>query len=145
MDRRVAVTAVSPERIRAELGRDRPDSRRGRDSRGGPAGRCRSLASRRVRGLLWRRMPGITRLASYFPRRRLDRALIAKAWGGRAGPGSRSVAAVDEDALTMGVDAALACLSGDDPATVDACYFASTSAPYLEKQVASVVATAVDL
>jgi hydroxymethylglutaryl-CoA synthase len=90
-------------------------------------------------------MAGITRLATYFPRRRLDRALIAKAWGGRAAPGSRPVAAVDEDALTMGVDAALACLGDDDPSAVDACYFASTSAPYLEKQVASVVATAADL
>jgi len=53
-------------------------------------------------------MPGITRLATYFPRRRLDRALIAKAWGGRAAAGSRPVAAVDEDALTMGIEAAMA-------------------------------------
>ena len=90
-------------------------------------------------------MPGITRLATYFPRRRLDRALIAKAWGGRAAPGSRPVAAVDEDALTMAVDAVLACLGDDDPSAVDALYFASTSAPYLEKQIASVVATAADL
>ncbi len=91
------------------------------------------------------RMPGITRLATYFPRRRLDRALIAQAWGGRTAPGGRPAAAVDEDALTMAVDAALACLGDADPATMDALYFASTSAPYLEKQVASVVATAADL
>jgi hydroxymethylglutaryl-CoA synthase len=90
-------------------------------------------------------MVGITRLAAYFPRRRLDRALIAQAWGSRAVAGTRTVAAVDEDALTMGVDAALACLGDADPAGFDGLSFASTSAPYLEKQVASVVATAIDL
>src|SRR5262245_13936638 len=90
-------------------------------------------------------MVGITRLATYFPRRRLDRALISQAWGSRAGAGSRIVAAVDEDALTMGVDAALACLGDGDPTGFDGLFFASTSAPYLEKQVASVVATVIDL
>src|ERR1700675_4848124 len=88
-------------------------------------------------------MVGITRIGTYFPRRRLDRALMAKAWGSRAS-GTRTVAAIDEDALTMAVDAILAC--GDAAlARVGALYFASTSAPYHEKQVASVVATAVDL
>jgi hydroxymethylglutaryl-CoA synthase len=90
-------------------------------------------------------MEGITALAAYFPRRRLERALIGKAWGTRAPAGTRAVAGIDEDALTMGVDAALACLAGGDPARVDALYFASTSAPYREKQVASVIATALDL
>jgi 3-hydroxy-3-methylglutaryl CoA synthase len=36
------------------------------------------------------------------------------------------------------------CLAATDPGIVDAIYFASTSAPYHEKQVASVVATALD-
>ncbi len=90
-------------------------------------------------------MLGITRLATYLPRRRLDRALIAAAWGSRAAPGSRTVAAIDEDALTMAVDAVLACVGDADPAGFDGLSFASTSAPYLEKQVASVVATASDL
>ena len=88
-------------------------------------------------------MVGITRLGTYFPRRRLERSLIAKAWGGRAG-GTRTVAAADEDALTMAVEACLACGDGEAPPT-DAVYFASTSAPYLEKQIASVVATVLDL
>src|SRR2546423_1145933 len=90
-------------------------------------------------------MVGITRIGAYFPRRRLDRALIAKAWGTRVPSGTRTVAGIDEDALTMATDAVLACLDGDDPASYDALYFASTSSPYLEKQVASVIATAVDL
>src|SRR5262245_29598914 len=90
-------------------------------------------------------MVGITRLATYFPRRRLDRALLAGAWGSRATPGSRTVAAIDEDSLTMAVDAALACLGDVDPSAFDGLHFASTSAPYLEKQVASAIATAIDL
>src|SRR5688572_15216669 len=90
-------------------------------------------------------MLGVTRLATYFPRRRLERALIGKAWGTRVPEGVRTVAAIDEDALTMGVDAALACLDDGHPAAIDALYFASTSSPYAEKQVASLIATAVDL
>jgi hydroxymethylglutaryl-CoA synthase len=88
-------------------------------------------------------MIGITRLATYFPRRRLDRALVAKAWGGRAS-GTRVVAGVDEDPLTLAVEAASACLDGRDSRDVDALFVATTSAPYAEKQVASVVATALD-
>ncbi len=90
-------------------------------------------------------MVGITRIGAYFPRRRLDRALIAKAWGVRVPPGARTVAGFDEDALTMATDAVLACLGDADPAGFDALYFASTSSPYLEKQVASMIATAADL
>src|SRR5207244_1625152 len=90
-------------------------------------------------------MVGITRIGTYFPRRRLDRALIAKAWGVRVPPGTRTVAGFDEDALTMATDAVLACLGDVDPAGFDALYFASTSSPYLEKQVASMIATAAAL
>lgn len=90
-------------------------------------------------------MVGVTYIATYFPRRRLDRALIAKAWGARAPAGTRTVAGLDEDALTMSVDAVLACLDGADIDGVDALYIASTSSPYREKQVASLVATAADL
>jgi 3-hydroxy-3-methylglutaryl CoA synthase len=42
----------------------------------------------------------------------------------------------------MAVEAGGACVA--EPQTLDGLYFASTSAPYLEKQVASVVATALD-
>lgn len=88
-------------------------------------------------------MLGIARIGTYLPRRRLDRALIGGAWGGRV-RGTRTVAAFDEDALTMGVEALRAC-AGDVPGGVDAVFFASTSAPYLEKQIASVIATVADL
>src|SRR5207244_2578829 len=88
---------------------------------------------------------GITRIATYVPRRRLDRTVLGQTWGTRVAPGRRSVAGLDEDPLTMAVDAVLACLDDADPAGFDALYFVSTSSPYLEKQVASVVATATDL
>src|SRR5437667_4273585 len=90
-------------------------------------------------------MVGITRIATYVPRRRLERAVVGQTRGTRVAPGRRSVAGLDEDPLTMAVDAVLACLDDADPAGFDALYFASTSSPYLEKQVASVVATAADL
>lgn len=86
-------------------------------------------------------MAGLIRIGTYFPRRRLDRGAIAKAWGGRAA-GTRTVAGVDEDAATLAGDAAQHCLTATPP---DALYFASTTAPYLEKQVASLLATALDL
>jgi 3-hydroxy-3-methylglutaryl CoA synthase/uncharacterized OB-fold protein len=90
-------------------------------------------------------MVGITRLGTYFPRRRLDRAVIGKAWGTRPPAGARTVAGIDEDALTMAVDALLDCLDGSDPTTVDALHLATTTSPYREKQVASLIATAADL
>jgi 3-hydroxy-3-methylglutaryl CoA synthase len=53
------------------------------------------------------------------------------------------VANYDEDALTLAIEAAMGCLG--DRRAVGGVHFASTSAPYLEKQCASVVATACDL
>jgi 3-hydroxy-3-methylglutaryl CoA synthase/uncharacterized OB-fold protein len=90
-------------------------------------------------------MVGVSRIHTYFPRRRLERALVGKAWGTRVAPGARTVAGLDEDALTMAVDAVLGCVGEADPAGFDALYLATTSSPYAEKQVASVVATAADL
>jgi len=89
-------------------------------------------------------MVGITRYASYVPVHRLDRRLIEQAWGTRQAKGEVAVANYDEDALTMACDAAISCL-GDQPAPVDGAYFASVSAPYGEKQIASVLATVCDL
>ncbi len=88
-------------------------------------------------------MAGILAASAYVPRYRLPRELIAREWGGTPAPGERSVANHDEDALTMAVGAALAL-----PAEVgrpDAVVFASTSAPYAEKQAAATVAAVLDL
>jgi 3-hydroxy-3-methylglutaryl CoA synthase len=55
------------------------------------------------------------------------------------------VANFDEDSITMAVEAAMDCLKGIDSNSIDALYFASTTAPYKEKQSAAVVAAALDL
>ena len=89
-------------------------------------------------------MVGIARYGSYIPVSRLDRGLIERAWGTRQAKGAVAVANYDEDALTLAVEAAMSCL-GDPPAPVGGAYVATTSAPYAEKQLASVLATACDL
>ncbi len=89
-------------------------------------------------------MIGITSYSLYIPRFRLERSLIARAWGTAQADGATAVANYDEDALTMATDAALGCFTDDEIGGIDGVYFASTSAPYREKQVASVVATACD-
>ena len=90
-------------------------------------------------------MIGIAGYSVYVPRLRLDRGLIARAWGTAQPAGEIAIANYDEDALTMATEAGLACLPDGDTSTVDGLYFASTSSPYREKQVASVIATACDL
>ena len=96
-------------------------------------------------------MIGVTAYGAYLPRFRLDRALIARAWGRKAPAGSKAVASYDEDSLTMAVEAALDVVGDQtgggagDGAGIDRLYFASTTAPYAEKQVASLIATACDL
>lgn len=86
-------------------------------------------------------MVGITGYSVYVPRYRLARELIVGAWGSSQPAGEIAVGNYDEDALTMAAEAALECAAPG----VDALYFASTSAPYAEKQVASMIATACDL
>lgn len=88
---------------------------------------------------------GIESYGAYVPIYRLSREEISKVWGSWAGKGEKSVANADEDSITMGVAAALDCMKGADMASVDGLYFASTSAPYREKQSASIIAAALDL
>lgn len=89
-------------------------------------------------------MIGITAYGFYVPRHRLPRDRIADAWRAAQSDGEIAVANYDEDALTMAGEAVLACV-GDGTPGIDGLYFASTSSPYLEKQVASLIATACDL
>ncbi len=90
-------------------------------------------------------MVGITACGAYVPLHRLGRQEMGRAWGIPAVPGERSVANADEDSLTMAVAAGLECLVGQDRATIDAVYFATTTSPYAEKQSASIIASALDL
>lgn len=90
-------------------------------------------------------MIGIKSFGAYIPSYRLSRAVISQAWGGGPARGEKAVANHDEDSITMAIEAVLNCISGMDPATIDGLYFATTSAPYREKQSASLIATVADL
>ena len=84
-------------------------------------------------------------LSGYLPLLRLDRAAAAKALrfsglGGR-GVGHRAVAGWDEDALTLGVEAARP-LAVTPPAAI---VFASTSAPFFERSHAALLLEALAL
>ena len=88
---------------------------------------------------------GIVAYGAYVPIYRLSRVEIAKVWGTRMAKGEKAVANCDEDCITMAVEAGMDALKGVDPSTVDALYFASTTAPYREKKSAGVIAAALDL
>ncbi len=85
-------------------------------------------------------MVGIVASGAYVPKYRLGRETAG--WGAAA---ERSVANFDEDSITMAVAAALDCLGERDRQAVDGLFFASTTAPYAEKQGAAIIATALDL
>jgi len=85
-------------------------------------------------------MVGIISYGVHFPVHRLSRAVIADHWGARGLPGERAVANYDEDSVTMAVAAARDCLNKIDPPRIDALYFATTTAPYKEKQSAALIA-----
>jgi 3-hydroxy-3-methylglutaryl CoA synthase len=89
-------------------------------------------------------MAGIASYGAYIPLYRLSGEVLAQVWGGRK-KGERAVANVDEDTITMAVEAALDCLKGFDREQVDGLYLASTTPPYKEKLSASIVAAACDL
>ncbi len=90
-------------------------------------------------------MIGITAYGAYIPFYRLSRESIARAWGGFAAAGERSVANFDEDSLTMAVEAAIDCMNVMERSLLDGLYFASTTSPYKEKQTAALIAFAADL
>jgi 3-hydroxy-3-methylglutaryl CoA synthase len=90
-------------------------------------------------------MVGIESYGAYVPVYRLKREVIAAEWGLPMMPGERSIAKGDEDSLTMAVEAGMDCMIGADPKSVDGLYFATTTAPYLEKGSASIIASALDM
>jgi len=88
---------------------------------------------------------GITAIGAYIPYYYMKRDTIGKAWEGRGQKGERSLANVDEDSITMGVEAAMDCFRFVGREQIDALYFASTTAPYAEKASSSLIAVACDL
>ncbi len=89
-------------------------------------------------------MSGITSIGAYVPIYRLSSEEISKIWGGRSGPGSKAVAGYDEDTITMAAAATLDCLKRHS-GPVGGLSLATTTSPYLEKQSAALIASAVDL
>lgn len=89
-------------------------------------------------------MVGITGFGAYVPYNRLDRNNIKEAFGSPVPKGEKAIANYDEDSITMGAMAALDCSANVDTKNIDAVYFASTSAPYREKQCATTIAGVLD-
>ncbi|MCU1395646.1 MAG: 3-hydroxy-3-methylglutaryl CoA synthase [Ilumatobacteraceae bacterium] len=87
---------------------------------------------------------GILGWGTHLPYRRLDRSTIAAIAGTGGGKGTRSVASFDEDATTMGVEAARGALatSGISPSTV---WFSTVAIPYLDKTNATTLHAALRL
>src|SRR3990172_2923517 len=90
-------------------------------------------------------MIGIVSVGAYIPRYRLGGKTLQAVWGSGGGGGERAVGNYDEDNLPMAGEASLDALAGRDVSTVGACFLASTTAPYLEKSSATLLATATDL
>ena len=85
-------------------------------------------------------MVGITSYGAYVPLWRLSREAIMKGLRGE-----KAIRNFDEDSTTMAVAAAIDCLKGQKREAIDAVFFASTTAPYKEKQIATTIAAACDL
>ena len=59
--------------------------------------------------------------------------------------GEKAVTNYDEDSLTMAVAAATECFRRDRPPASDGVYFATTTAPYRERESAAIIGNALDL
>lgn len=85
-------------------------------------------------------MVGIRSCGAYIPKYRLGADTAG--WTYR---GEKAIANFDEDSITMAAAAGADCLRGMDRSIVDGILFATTTPPYLEKQNAAIIATALDL
>lgn len=96
-------------------------------------------------------MIGICSYAGYIPRYRLDRMTVfsAMGWFNPAtimnAAGEKAVANFDEDSITMAAAAGLKCTKDLNAEQFGAVYFASTTAPFKERQNATIVAGALGL
>jgi len=84
-------------------------------------------------------MIGIKSFGMYVPLWRLPLNLISPNF-----KGEKAVAGQDEDSVTMAVAAVINCLNGMDRNEIDGVFFASTTAPYKEKQCSTIIAAAAD-
>ncbi|MBN1830652.1 MAG: OB-fold domain-containing protein [Deltaproteobacteria bacterium] len=89
-------------------------------------------------------MIGITSIGAYIPMYRLQREEIARMWGTQGIGGEKAVAGYDEDSITMAVAAVRECRRRC-AGSAEGLYFASTTAPYREKQSAAIIASVAGL
>ncbi|HVP79589.1 MAG TPA: hydroxymethylglutaryl-CoA synthase [Thermodesulfobacteriota bacterium] len=89
-------------------------------------------------------MVGITSIGAYIPMYRLSREELGRFWRAKGIGGEKAVAGYDEDTVTMAVAAAQDC-TGRSGKKVSALSFASTTAPYREKQSAAIIASVIGL
>jgi len=93
-------------------------------------------------------MVGISSFGGYVPRFRLNRMLVFGAMGWlnpvniTNARGEKAVGNFDEDSITMAVAAGMDCMKGFEREDIAGVYFASTTAPYKERQNANLVAGA---
>lgn len=90
-------------------------------------------------------MKGIVGHAVRIPAYRIAREEIARAWQTSSLAGHKRAVRFDEDALTLAAAAALDCRSSLGGAEINGLFFASTTAPYLERSNASLIAALCDL
>ena len=89
---------------------------------------------------------GLVAAGVYLPERRLERGVIAAALGTPPAPGTRSVAAYDEDSTTLGAEAARNALTGVPAALAPRRVLFATAGPaYLEKTNATAIHAALAL
>ena len=94
-------------------------------------------------------MTGIISYGVYIPRYRIKPAQIAEAWGKEVkgvenslGVFEKSVASVDEDAVTLAIEASFKALNHSNltPSDISAITIGSESHPYAVKPTATIVA-----
>ena len=91
-------------------------------------------------------MAGIVAYGAYVPYHRLKRSEIAAVLGEGSGKGTRAVASYDEDATSLGVEAARVALrQAPEGVTPERILFATANPPYLDKTNAAVIHAALDL
>ncbi|WP_316860203.1 3-oxoacyl-[acyl-carrier-protein] synthase III C-terminal domain-containing protein [uncultured Cohaesibacter sp.] len=88
---------------------------------------------------------GIKSFGVYVPNYYLSRETIGLAWEAKGSKGKKSIANVDEDTLTMAVEAAMDCFRFVSREEISSLYFASTTAPYAEKAHSALISVACDL
>ncbi|RKO65501.1 hydroxymethylglutaryl-CoA synthase [Desulfofundulus salinus] len=90
---------------------------------------------------------GIVGYGAYLPRLRITKKEYQQAWGNcAAGIKEKTVMDFDEDALTMGVEAAKEALKcGINPEEIEILCWASTNPPYQEKMVSGAAAVMLGL